>query len=58
MANVSRIAVSLGKSSAAALDRLSRQAEALVAMLADDGGAGAFVNVRRDYLQKPDAMGP
>jgi len=44
-------AVSLGKSSSAALERLVQQTEALVAELADDGGAGAFINVRRDYLQ-------
>lgn len=44
-------AVSLGKSSSAALERLVQQTEALVTELADDGGPGAFVNVRRDFLQ-------
>ncbi|EOA91420.1 hypothetical protein ACJQWK_03343 [Exserohilum turcicum] len=47
----SAILVSLGKSSSAALERLVQQAEALVTELADDGGPGAFVNVRRDFLQ-------
>jgi hypothetical protein len=43
--------VSLGKSSSAALERLVQQTEALVAELGEDGGVGAFVNVRRDFLQ-------
>lgn len=43
--------VSLGKSSSAALERLVAQTEALVSELAADGGPGAFVNVRRDFLQ-------
>ncbi|KAF2868555.1 Ran-binding protein-like protein [Massariosphaeria phaeospora] len=47
----SAILVSLGKSSSAALERLVQQTEALVNELADDGGPGAFVNVRRDFLQ-------
>lgn len=47
----SAILVSLGKSSSAALERLVQQTEALVTELADDGGPGAFVNVRRDFLQ-------
>ncbi|CAE7219577.1 hypothetical protein PTNB73_09874 [Pyrenophora teres f. teres] len=47
----SAILVSLGKSSSAALERLIQQTEALVAELADDGGPGAFINVRSDYLQ-------
>ncbi|KAH8728438.1 hypothetical protein GQ44DRAFT_702302 [Phaeosphaeriaceae sp. PMI808] len=45
------ILVSLGQSSSAALERLVQQTEALVAELGDDGGAGAFINVRRDFLQ-------
>jgi hypothetical protein len=28
-----------------------QQTEALVNELADDGGSGAFINVRRDFLQ-------
>jgi hypothetical protein len=40
--------VSLGKSSSAALERLVQQTEALVSELA---GPGAFINVRRDFLQ-------
>ncbi|KAJ9646405.1 hypothetical protein H2199_002454 [Coniosporium tulheliwenetii] len=47
----SAILVSLGKSSSAALERLVQQAEALVDELGEDGGAGAFVNVRRDFLR-------
>ncbi|KAF1835327.1 SPRY-domain-containing protein [Decorospora gaudefroyi] len=47
----SAILVSLGKSSSAALERLIQQTEALVTELADDGGPGAFINVRRDFLQ-------
>ncbi|ORY16556.1 Ran-binding protein-like protein [Clohesyomyces aquaticus] len=45
------ILVSLGKSSSAALERLCQQTEALVNELAEDGGPGAFVNVKRDFLQ-------
>ena len=44
------ISVSLGKSSSAALERLVSQSEALVSVLGEDGGAGAFINVRKDYL--------
>lgn len=47
----SAILVSLGKSSSAALERLCQQTEALVDELSEDGGAGAFINVRRDFLQ-------
>jgi hypothetical protein len=43
--------VSLGKPSSAAIERLVQQTEALVTELADDGGPGAFINVRRDFLQ-------
>ncbi|KAF2839409.1 ran-binding protein [Patellaria atrata CBS 101060] len=44
------ILVSLGKSSSAALERLCQQSEALVNELAGDGGPGAFINVRKDFL--------
>ncbi|KAF2494087.1 Ran-binding protein-like protein [Lophium mytilinum] len=47
----SAILVSLGKSSSAALERLCQQTEVLVADLAEDGGAGAFINVRSDFLR-------
>ncbi|KAF1924786.1 ran-binding protein [Didymella exigua CBS 183.55] len=47
----SAILVSLGKCSSAAMERLVQQTEALVGELAEDGGPGAFVNVRRDFLQ-------
>lgn len=43
-------AVSLGKSSSAALERLYQQTEALVNEISEDGGAGAFINVRNDIL--------
>jgi len=46
----SAILVSLGKSSSAALELLLQQTEALVASLAEDGGSGAFLNVRHDFL--------
>lgn len=44
-------AVSLGKSSAAAVERLYQQAEVLVSDLSEEGGAGAFINVRNDFLR-------
>ncbi|KAJ5698200.1 SPla/RYanodine receptor SPRY [Penicillium macrosclerotiorum] len=46
----SAILVSLGKSSSAALERLYRQTEVLVNEISEDGGAGAFINVRNDIL--------
>ncbi|KKA18566.1 Ran-binding protein (RanBPM) [Rasamsonia emersonii CBS 393.64] len=46
----SAILVSLGKSSSAALERLYQQTEALVNEISEDGGAGAFINVRNDFL--------
>ncbi|KAJ5096306.1 SPla/RYanodine receptor SPRY [Penicillium alfredii] len=46
----SAILVSLGKSSAAALERLYQQTEVLVNEISEDGGAGAFINVRNDIL--------
>ncbi|KAF2091266.1 ran-binding protein [Saccharata proteae CBS 121410] len=49
----SAILVSLGKNSSAALERLCQQTEALIDVLGEDGGAGAFVNMRRDFLQTP-----
>lgn len=42
--------MSLGKSSSAALEQLVKQTEALVDTLAEDGGPGAFINVRGEYL--------
>ncbi|KAA6416144.1 MAG: hypothetical protein FRX48_00863 [Lasallia pustulata] len=47
----SAILVSLGKSSSAAIERLYQQAEVLVGDISDDGGAGAFINVRNDFLR-------
>ncbi|CAG8309963.1 unnamed protein product [Penicillium salamii] len=46
----SAILVSLGKSSAAALERLYQQTEVLVNEISEDGGAGAFINVQNDVL--------
>lgn len=46
----SAILVSLGKSSAAALERLYQQTEVLVNEISEDGGAGAFINVHDDIL--------
>jgi hypothetical protein len=46
----SAILVSLGKSSAAALERLYQQTEVLVNEISEDGGAGAFINVRDDIF--------
>ena len=43
-------AVSLGRSSAAAIERLYQQTEVLVGDISEDGGAGAFINVRNDVL--------
>lgn len=43
-------AVSLGKSSSAALERLYQQTEVLVNEISEEGGAGAFINVRDDFL--------
>jgi hypothetical protein len=45
-----RSLVSLGKSSSAALERLYQQTEVLVNEISEDGGAGAFINVRNDIL--------
>ncbi|KAL8850574.1 MAG: hypothetical protein Q9221_004444 [Calogaya cf. arnoldii] len=47
----SAILVSLGKSSSAAIELLYQQTEVLVDLLAEEGGAGALVNVRKDFLR-------
>lgn len=47
----SAILVSLGKSSSAAIERLYQQTEVLVSDISDEGGAGAFINVRNDFLR-------
>ncbi|EEH48242.1 uncharacterized protein PADG_04326 [Paracoccidioides brasiliensis Pb18] len=46
----SAILVSLGKSSSAALEKLYQQTEGLVNEISEDGGAGAFINVRNDFV--------
>ncbi len=43
--------VSLGKSSSAAIELLYQQTEVLVDLLAEEGGAGALINVRNDFLR-------
>lgn len=43
--------VSLGKSSAAAIERLYQQTEVLVNDISEEGGPGAFINVRNDFLR-------
>lgn len=43
--------VSLGKSSAAALERLCQQTEVLLGEISEHGGAGAFVNMNHDFLR-------
>ncbi|KAL8797024.1 MAG: hypothetical protein Q9195_000795 [Heterodermia aff. obscurata] len=45
------LVVSLGKSSSAAVERLIQQTEVLVEEISDEGGAGAFINVRNDFLR-------
>ena len=45
-----RLLVSLGKSSSAALERLYQQTEVLINDISEEGGAGAFINVRNDFL--------
>ncbi|KAH8692395.1 CTLH/CRA C-terminal to lish motif domain-containing protein [Talaromyces proteolyticus] len=46
----SAILVSLGKSSSAAIETLYSQTEVLVNNLSEDGGVGAFINIRGDFL--------
>lgn len=43
--------VSLGKSSVAALERLVQQSAVLINDMSEEGGPGAFVNLRNDYLR-------
>ncbi|KAL9613142.1 MAG: hypothetical protein Q9167_002307 [Letrouitia subvulpina] len=50
----SAILVSLGKSSSAAIERLYQQTEVLVDEISEEGGAGAFINVRNDFLRLAD----
>ena len=45
------LAVSLGKSSSAAVERLIQQTEVLVDEISEEGGAGAFINVGNDFLR-------
>ncbi|PGH14564.1 hypothetical protein AJ80_05884 [Polytolypa hystricis UAMH7299] len=46
----SAILVSLGRSSSAALEKLYQQTEVLFNEISEEGGAGAFINVRNDFL--------
>jgi hypothetical protein len=43
--------VSLGKSSAAALEQLVKQTSVIIQDISEDGGPGAFVNLRNDFLR-------
>lgn len=43
--------MTLGKPSSAALERLYQQTEVMVNEVSEDGGAGAFINVRDDFLK-------
>jgi len=47
----SAILVSLGKSSAAALEQLVKQTSVIIQDISEDGGPGAFVNLRNDFLR-------
>ncbi|KAL8808192.1 MAG: hypothetical protein Q9182_000256 [Xanthomendoza sp. 2 TL-2023] len=47
----SAILVSMGKSSSAAIEVLYQQTEVLVDYLSEEGGAGALINVRNDFLR-------
>ncbi|KAL8777724.1 MAG: hypothetical protein Q9213_007739 [Squamulea squamosa] len=47
----SAILVSQGKSSSAAIEILYQQTEVLVEYIAEEGGAGALINVRNDFLR-------
>lgn len=44
------VAVSLGKSSSAAIERLVQQTEVLISDVSEEGGAGALINVGNDFL--------
>jgi Ran-binding protein 9/10 len=46
--------VSQGKSSFAAIERVVQQTEVMMRFLGDDGGPGAFVNLKNDYLRGED----
>jgi hypothetical protein len=46
-----RVVVSLGKSSAAALERLCQQTEVLLSEISEHGGPGAFINMDHDFLR-------
>jgi Ran-binding protein 9/10 len=40
------------KSSTSAVENVVQQTEALLRRLGDDGGPGAFVNLRRDFIER------
>jgi Ran-binding protein 9/10 len=42
--------VSLGKLASAALERMIQQTEVMLQELGDNGGHGAFINLRTDFL--------
>jgi hypothetical protein len=40
------------KASTSAVERVVQQTEALLRLLGDDGGPGAFVTLRRDFIKR------
>ncbi len=44
-------AVSLGKSSTSALELVVKQTDVMLIDISEEGGPGAWINVRKDYLQ-------
>ena len=48
---MTKILVSLGQSSMAALERLVKQTEVLVDTLSENGGPATLINVKKDYLE-------
>ncbi len=47
--------MSQGKSSFAAIERVVQQTEVLLRQLGDDGGPGAFVDLKTDFLEPGEA---
>ena len=46
--------MSLGKSPSAVLERVIQQSEVMLRELGDDGGPGAFINLRKDFLESQE----
>lgn len=45
------VIVSLGQPPTSALERLTQQTEVLVEILTEEGGPGALIDVREDFMQ-------